>query len=121
MRTQPSAAEQPTTGTGRAARRRATTIDVRVMGHATGPTGSRRPRPWRAASGCAGSASTFSRSRRTWTVTVDWSPNVQPHTCSISSARRERLAGVAQQEGEQVELAGGQGELGAVEGRPGGR
>ena len=35
----------------------------------------------------AGSGSIFSRSRRTWTVTVDWSPNCQPHTLSSSSAR----------------------------------
>jgi len=65
--------------------------------------------------GSAGSSSIFSRNRRMWTVTVDWSPKVSPRTCSRSSARRNTRPGWRIQEDEQVELAHGQGDIGAAE------
>ena len=59
----------------------------------TAPSGSRRPRRSPGAPGRVGSASTFSRSRRTCTVTVDWSPNDQPHTRWSSSSRENAWPG----------------------------
>ncbi len=45
--------------------------------------------------GCVGSASTFSRSRRTCTVTVDWSPKDQPQTSWSSWSREKATPGLA--------------------------
>ena len=45
--------------------------------------------------GWVGSFSTFSRKRRTCTVTVDWSPNVQPHTSLIRCSRVNAMPGCA--------------------------
>ena len=51
-------------------RRRASRRATARAGAITRRTGSRRPRPSGCRSGCEGSRSIFSRSRRTWTVTV---------------------------------------------------
>ena len=58
--------------------------------------------------GSDGSPSSFSRSRRTCTVTVEVSPKSQPQTRRSSSCLAEGLAGVDGEEREQVELPGGQ-------------
>ena len=114
---------QPDQQTSRSRRQRdqaAAISDDRRPGRASSarpPTGSRRPTPSRAGVGSVGSPSTFSRSRRTCTVTVDWSPNDQPHTCSSSWSRSNDSPGWRDQEGEQVELARRQREPAPAEGR----
>ena len=72
---------------------------------AAAPSGSRRPTRSRAGRACVGSSSTFSRSRRTCTVTVDWSPNDQPHTSLEQLVAGEGVPRVGDQEAQQVELA----------------
>ena len=50
-------------------------------------------------------------------MTVDWSPNDQPHTCCEQLVAGERRARVGDQEAQQVELAAGQRERLAAAGR----